>query len=131
MEPDQDYQTFEAGVETGVRVWVVTLRQVMDDAAARLRRELLHALDEPGPDRVVLCLSRVSYVSSAGIGALIALLKRVRETGGRLVLCGLSTQTEQVLRICQLIGEGRPDGAPVFPTAPDVAAAVAQLGAGG
>jgi anti-sigma B factor antagonist len=125
METYPEYQTFETFTDGNVRVLVVKLRQVMDDAADRLRREFVQAATDDGPKRLVLSLERVSYVSSAGIGALVALLKRVREADGRLILCGLSTQTEQVLRLCRLIGDV-PE-ASAFHTAPDVAAATARL----
>jgi anti-anti-sigma factor len=127
MESHQDYPHLECWVESGVRVFVVKAPQLLDDSADKVRRDFDRALRELGPAHVALSLERVSVVSSAGISALFSLLKRVKALGGDVVLCGLSTQVTMVLRLCQLIEQEDGGGPSVFPTEPDVAAAVRRL----
>jgi len=53
---------------------------------------------------VVLDLSRLEYISSAGIGVLVATLKRLHESGETLTLANLS---ERVRTVFQLSGLDR------------------------
>lgn len=87
----------------GVMVIEVRLTQLLDEQAEGLRRELAGLLKESKPRLVVLDLSRVTVISSFGVGVVVSLLKRVREQGGDLVLCGLAPMVEEVFHICQLI----------------------------
>ena len=55
-------------------------------------REALAALD--GPQRLVIDLSEVPFMDSAGLGALIGGIRRVREAGGEVaVVCNRPTLT--------------------------------------
>jgi anti-anti-sigma factor len=127
MESYQDYPNLACHVESGVRVLVVKARQLLDDTAEPLRRDLDRAMREQGPSQVVLSLERVGVVSSAGISTLFTLLKRVKALDGRLVLCGLTPQVTMVLRLCQLIAQEDGAGPFVFAAEPDVPAAVGRL----
>jgi hypothetical protein len=64
-------------------------------------------------------------ISSAGVGVAIGLLKRLREDGGELALCGLTDRVEMVFRLCSLIAGDGVTG--VFHCWPDIPAAVAGL----
>lgn len=79
-------------------------------------KELLAA----GSRLLVLDLSRVPYMDSAGLGEIIRANKRVRENGGtiRLVLSG---KTREVLTIAAVL--------PVFEVYDDAASALAGFGA--
>jgi anti-anti-sigma factor len=129
MMPWQDYQHLECAEEAGVRVFVVTSPQLLDDVADKLRRDFTRALDEPGPKDVVVCLERVGCVSSNGITTLFLLLKRVKASGGQVVLCGVTPQVATVLRLCQLIEQDDRTRPAVFATEPDIATAVRRLAA--
>jgi stage II sporulation protein AA (anti-sigma F factor antagonist) len=87
----------------GVMVIEVRLTQLLDEQSEGLRREMAALLKENKPRLAVLDLSRVTVISSLGVGVVVSLLKRVREQGGELVLCGLTPMVEEVFRICQLI----------------------------
>ena len=69
----------EAGVD-------VALRSVLDAASAPLLRTELGRLHQEGCRHVVLDLADVSFVDSAGLGVLIAALKRFRANRGSLRL---------------------------------------------
>jgi anti-anti-sigma factor len=87
----------------GVMVIEVRMTQLLDEQAEGLRRELAAVVKEHKPRLAVLDLRRVTVISSLGVGVVISLLKRIREQGGELVLCGLTSMVEEVFRLCQLI----------------------------
>ncbi|HYT90212.1 MAG TPA: STAS domain-containing protein [Gemmataceae bacterium] len=101
-----------------------------DELVEAVRDELLDAVTREDADRVVLDLGQVEMVTSAGIRPLLALRTCVKERAGRLVLCGLRPMVTETLQTTRLITTS--GSAPVpFPTAPDVAAAIALLSGSG
>ncbi len=54
--------------------------------------------------RVLLHLGEVSFIDSAGIGAMVRLLSHLRSHGCELNLCQLSEPVERVLRVTNLVG---------------------------
>ncbi|HUT11461.1 MAG TPA: STAS domain-containing protein [Thermoguttaceae bacterium] len=54
------------------------------------------------PPRVVLDLSKTTYLGSTFIELLVRAWKRLRERGGTLALCGLQPYCQEVLRISRL-----------------------------
>src|SRR5687768_5981392 len=54
------------------------------------------------PGGVVLDLSRLAYAGSSVLGLLVNVRQKVKEAGGRLVLCGLSDRLMQIFRTCSL-----------------------------
>lgn len=63
-------------------------------------KDLERYLDE-GRHRVVLDIGELSYISSAGIGAMMGLAQRLRKKGGILVLLRPS---EKVFKILDTLG---------------------------
>ena len=48
----------------------------------------------------VLDLSRLSYMGSAALGLMVNLRQQIKQSGGRLVLCGLSPQLMHIFKTC-------------------------------
>jgi anti-sigma B factor antagonist len=69
-------------------------------AALQLETEKLTHLKK----RVVLDLAEVSFIDSAGLGALVRIFGTLRAEGGALRLCNLSPFVLQVLRATSLLG---------------------------
>ena len=86
------------------RLLVVRLFGEIDHhGAVGLREELDHLLLIERPARLLMDLSRVDFMDSAGLGLLMGRLRLVREMGGVMaVRCG-----GRVLRILQLSGMER------------------------
>ena len=62
--------------------------------------ELEAALTGVSPERgIVIDLSGVEYMSSAGLRVMLALARRMRGSAGRLVLCGLTEPVRQVFEL--------------------------------
>jgi anti-anti-sigma factor len=51
---------------------------------------------------VLVDMTRVDWMSSAGVGILMRTLSRLRPLGGKLAIFGCSPNVERVFEICQL-----------------------------
>jgi len=90
----------------------------LDHSNAVVCREDVVAALVPG-GRLLLEFGEVQSIDSAGVGALVAVLKAVRRTGGRMVLIGVPAQVMSVLKTIRLTT--------VFEIHDDEAAAMAAL----
>jgi len=57
---------------------------------------------EHGARNFLIDFSRTGYIDSAGLGALVSLMKRVREEGGELRLANLNDDLKQLLRLTKV-----------------------------
>ena len=91
------------------------------DAGTEQRfRDALASVLANGVVRIVVDLSRVAFMSSAGIGVLMGVRRVLADAGGSLVLAAPHGEVAQVLSITGV--------AEVIPVAASVADAVAALG---
>jgi stage II sporulation protein AA (anti-sigma F factor antagonist) len=67
-----------------------------------LERHLLARLDA-NERRLVLDLTGIEYVSSAGLRVLLFVAKRLKATSGDLVLCGLGPAVRQVFELAGFV----------------------------
>ena len=81
---------------------VVELQDKILDAhtSQDFRREVQQQLDSH--DRVVFDLSRLTFVDSSGMGALLSCLRQVSGRGGDLKLCCLTTQVRAVFQLVRM-----------------------------
>ena len=77
----------------------------------------LNAMIEKKPRRLVVDLSDVTYIDSAGLAALIEAMQKVEGYGGKFLLAGLQETVRSIFEISRLDQ--------VFQIFPDVRAAVA------
>ena len=89
----------------------------LDGASASRLRDVMTS--QPAPDRLVIDLSGVSFVDSAGLGALIGGIRRTREASGEVAI---SVSGSGVTRVLQTAGFDR-----IVPVEPTVEAAAAAL----
>lgn len=85
-------------------------------SVGRLRERLA---DLPGASRLVIDLSEVPFLDSAGIGALIGAIRKSRDEGGAVTV---ACTRENVLRLLHTAGFDR-----IVPVASDLETAVAAL----
>ncbi len=88
--------------------------------AAILEKDLLSLMEGSGPS-VVIDLSGLNYISSAGLRVLLVGAKSARARGGKAVICGAPATIADVLKMS---GFDK-----IIPLLPDAATAQAQLGA--
>lgn len=79
----------------------------------------LVGLAKGGNHRVVIDLSGVDYISSAGLRVMLSLAKRTKETQGRLALTGLGDSVRQVFALAGFL--------PLFSVEPTADAAAAKV----
>ncbi len=84
-----------------------------DEGVLLARRSILDAIGAGAP-RVAIDLSGVEYVSSAGVGMLVSMLKRCHQVGLELALAGLGPEIRELFSLTRLDE--------VFPIAPDLEA---------
>ena len=82
--------------------------------------ESLNAMIKKKPERIVIDLSRVTYIDSAGIAVLILAMQEVEAYGGKFFLSGLQETLRSIFETSRLER--------VFRIFPDVDAALAARG---
>lgn len=87
-------------VEEKEGVLVAWLSGELDHHAADTAREALdRALMRKRGGKVVLDMSRLTFMDSSGIGVVLGRYKKVKEAGGRLSVRGLSDKMDRILRL--------------------------------
>ncbi len=88
----------EIEFETVDGVVVVTLFGELDSRTAPIVQDKL--MDLPSPEaRVLLEMSGVNYISSAGLRALLMLYRRMANSDGRVALVGLTESIRDVMTV--------------------------------
>jgi anti-anti-sigma factor len=83
----------------GVLFLVIDRERLVDDISLQeVQREIMAVLDK-GETRVVLDLSRISFVSSAALGMLVRFRKRRADHGSTLKMCGVGAMIEETFHI--------------------------------
>jgi anti-anti-sigma factor len=82
---------------TGKRGTLVTLSARLENQAVDELMASLDALIAGGVDRIALNLSSVTYISSAGIGVIYSRSRKLNQSGGELILSGVSPDILHVL----------------------------------
>ena len=78
-------------------------RKILDESnIEEIGKELLTILAKRPGIKLLLDFETVQYLSSAALGKLITLNKRVAENSGRLVLCSIKPQIYEVFQITKL-----------------------------
>jgi anti-anti-sigma factor len=86
-----------------VRVIVIDEARLLEGAAIeQCYREILDVLDKTEESNVLLHFGRVTFMSSAALGALIRISKKCKEYQVALKLCGIAPEIGQVFKITGL-----------------------------
>lgn len=65
------------------------------------KQQIIERIDA-GTRKVVIDFASAAYVDSSGLGVLVSLAKRVRESGGQLRLCGLNEDLRVLFELTRL-----------------------------
>jgi anti-sigma B factor antagonist len=80
-----------------------TDRKILDEQNIQVIGEQLFSLvDEAGRKKILLNFGNVEYLSSAALGKLITLNKKLQAAGGKLILCNIDPQIYEVFEITKL-----------------------------
>ncbi|MGL4421275.1 MAG: STAS domain-containing protein [Gemmataceae bacterium] len=64
--------------------------------------DLFRLVDELGRRKLLLDFQKVEFMSSAALGKLIRLDQRLKQVGGKLILCGISKSIMEIFEITKL-----------------------------
>lgn len=90
----------EARIENDVQVVTVMAERIDSASAIRFKDEMREATAN-GPQRVVLDLSKVEFVDSSGLGAIVAAMKYL-SPARKLDLAGLTPDVDKVFRLTRM-----------------------------
>ena len=94
---------FEATVR---RVGAVPVIDLNGEINAMAEDALNAAYDESTsdtPDAILLNFTGVDYINSTGIALVVGLLARARQSGSRILACGLSSHFVEIFTITRLV----------------------------
>lgn len=77
--------------------------QILLDDGDLLFRRKVHELIDRGRVKLVVNLSEVDYIDSAGVGMVVGKLKTVRERGGDMKLLNLNLRGQRIFGITKLV----------------------------
>ncbi len=93
---------FEAEDVDGVTVVRLSDPILDEENGAQLGEQIFRLAEGSERKQVRLDLAGVRFVSSAALGALIALNRKVQAIGGKLSLCNLNQEMKEVIRATKL-----------------------------
>jgi len=122
MSPPSQPRTQRLVLENNGDVTIVGFvdRRILDEANIQIIADQLFGLvDDQGRRKLILNFHNVEYLSSAALGKLITLHKKLVTVKGKLVLCNISPQIFEVFAITKLdkifaIQKELPDALGVF-----------------
>ena len=78
-------------------------RKILDEGNIQvIGNQLFGLVDEDHRQKIVLDFSNVEYLSSAALGKLITMDKKVRSIGGKLRLCNIRADILEIFKITRL-----------------------------
>jgi anti-sigma B factor antagonist len=83
-------------IKTVQQVTVVTITGELDGRTAPLAQERIAPLCQAG-SKIILDMSQVMYMSSAGLRLMLLLYRRVSDVNGRILLVGLSEEIRDTM----------------------------------
>ena len=108
------------GEEKDGRALVIAPEGRVDSVSSSELERLVVSRIDAGEKRLVLDLSAVEYISSAGLRVLLMAAKRLKEPPAGLVLCGMGPSVRTVLELAGFL--------PLFTVEPRREQALARLG---
>jgi anti-anti-sigma factor len=78
---------------------VIRPKSRVDSGTAMAFEAHCTSLISEGPTRVIIDFSDVDYISSAGLRALLIIVKKAKSLGGALTLCGLKGSVREVMAV--------------------------------
>jgi anti-anti-sigma factor len=121
------YRHLTSRIDENVLVLTITETELQGETlAGTLLQELLDAVGQSAVPKVVVDLQHIQYMSSVAFRPLLGLRNKVREMGGRMILCGLTPVVGDIFYTTKMLSPSGSFEAP-FQMETDAAAAVQRL----
>ena len=101
MAEDIQVNNYRFFVESVGSTRVVSLSGFLDERCEQAKIDFA-ALIEDSPERIVVNMTQVTYLSSAGIALLVTVHSRCRKKGLLLSLAGLTPDSRELFRVTRL-----------------------------
>jgi anti-sigma B factor antagonist len=96
------FLTLEECEPTAVVATITRPQLSEEDNIDVLGKELLDLVDQYGFRKIVVSLQHVTYITSAALGKLITLHRRLHRKEGQLIICGAVEAVSEVLQTSRL-----------------------------
>jgi anti-sigma B factor antagonist len=81
---------------------VLSIAGELDALSVLDLRPVINRIEEDQPSKVLIDLSHLRLIDSSGVGAIVALFKRVKAYDGSLAVVGVQDQPLAILRLLRL-----------------------------
>jgi anti-anti-sigma factor len=81
---------------------VINPGRVMNNSNAHEVTHFIVALQAEGYKNIIMDMSELEFMSSAGVGSILGTVGRAREMGGDIILCSLSDRVHHILEVLDL-----------------------------
>lgn len=89
-------------LDTQENASVLSIGGALDALSADDLRPVIDKIAEDRPSKVLVDLSHLRLIDSCGVGAIVALFKKVKAYDGSLTVVGIHDQPLAILRLLQL-----------------------------
>ncbi|MFH1312632.1 MAG: STAS domain-containing protein [Candidatus Eisenbacteria bacterium] len=86
----------------GESLVMIPVGDVLDNSNAHEMTEAIDAVQAAGNKFVVLDMSGLCFISSAGVGSILGAIGTSREMGGDIVLCNVPEKISHILEVLDL-----------------------------
>lgn len=94
--------SFTKSEQVGKAVVVTILAAQVGDRESHIIQEEIHTAAEPAGWRVAIDMSQVTFLASAGLGALVSTHNAARAGKGKLAVCNVAPDLMQMLKLTNL-----------------------------
>jgi anti-anti-sigma factor len=119
IEMNLEDNAMQIAQETEGEAVILALTGQLDSSAAQSAETTLSAALGAGSPQLVLDMSGLDYISSAGLRVLLVVAKKAQQAKGKMALCGLSPNVREVFSVSGFDT--------IFSIQPDRAAAIAAV----
>ena len=89
--------------EGKVTIAILTEEKILQEVDIRgLKNSILSLIDQVSGINLIINFCNVKFLTSSALGLLIRVLKKMRETGGKLKLCSIDPKIYEVFTITRL-----------------------------
>lgn len=85
-----------------MKVTVVEPSGILDSTKAEEFRQQVDDVLEEGADVVLIDLKDVTFIDSSGLGTLVLLLKKVRQSNRKLYICSINDQVKMLFDLTSM-----------------------------
>ncbi len=96
-------KTLEIITKHGNNVLVIVLKGLLNaDTSPGLEKTLIDVVEQESKPQILLDMKELTYISSAGIGCFIGVIKRIRVKQGDLRFCSLDSKVMRVFNLLDM-----------------------------